>query len=79
LPIKVAFVITSGLKREEESLVQILVFFIFVVLVVIFTLALGYGLSLVEDQIVSRRCRMPHEMHRRRKGRRQRVRYRFEG
>jgi hypothetical protein len=57
--------------------VPILLFFIFVVLVVLVTLALGYGLSSVEEQILSRRCRMSHEMHRRRKLRRQRVRCRF--
>jgi hypothetical protein len=79
LPIKVAFVITARLEREEGSLVQILLFFIFVVLVGVGILALGYGLSLVEDRTLGRRCRMPHEMYRRRSVRRQRVRCRFEG
>jgi peptidoglycan/LPS O-acetylase OafA/YrhL len=56
--------------------VQMLMFFIFVVLVVVCTLALGYGLSVFEERTISRRCRMPHEMRRRRKARRQRVRCR---
>jgi hypothetical protein len=78
LPIKVAFVITTGAKREEGSLVPIVVFFIFVVLVVLGTVALGYGLSLMEDRTVGRRCRMSHKRYRRKKVRRQRVRCRFE-
>ncbi len=57
---------------------QILLFFIFVALVGVGMLALGYGLSLVEDRTVGRRCRMPHETYRRRKVRRQKVRCRFE-
>ncbi len=57
----------------------ILVFFIFVVLVVFGILALGCGLSLVEDRTVGRRCRIPHEMRRKRKVQRQKARCRFEG
>jgi hypothetical protein len=59
--------------------VAILVFFVFVVLVVFGTLALGYGLSLFEEQTVGRRYRMPYKTHPRRRVRRQRVRCRFEG
>jgi len=59
--------------------VAILSFFVFVVLVALGTLALGYGLSLFEEQSSTRRCRIPHEMYRRRKVRRQRVRCRLEG
>jgi hypothetical protein len=63
--------------------VAILVFFIFVVLVVFGILALGCGLSLVEDLVedrtVGRRCRIPHEMRRKRKVQRQKARCRFEG
>ncbi len=79
MSIKVAFVITIGLKREEGSLVPILMFFVFVVLVGVGILALGYGLSLFEERTISRRCQVPSEMYRRRKVRRQRVRCRFEG
>jgi hypothetical protein len=57
--------------------VPILSFFVFVVLIVLVTLALGYGLSSVEERAVSRRCRMPYEMHRRSNLRRQRVQCRF--
>jgi hypothetical protein len=68
--------------------VPILFFFIFVVAVVLFTLALGYSLSSFEGRSSTPRCRMPHRMphrmhrnrmHRRRKTRKQRVRCRFEG
>jgi hypothetical protein len=59
--------------------VAVLSFFTFIALVGTGTLTLGYGLSLLEQQIVGRRCRMPHEMHRRRTVRRQRVRCRYEG
>jgi hypothetical protein len=52
--------------------VPILLFFIFVFLVIVCTLALYYSLSTVEEQTVSRRCRMAHEMYRRRKVRRRR-------
>jgi hypothetical protein len=54
--------------------VPVLLFFVFVVLVVLVTLALGYGLSSVEQRATSRRCRRPYEMHLRRNLRRQRVR-----
>ena len=53
-------------------------FFIFVVTVVIATSAFGYGLFLLGGRTVSRRCRVPHEMRRRRTVRRQRVRCRYE-
>jgi hypothetical protein len=62
----------------EGVLVTILLFFIFVFLVVIFTLALYHSLSTVEEQTMSRRCRMPYEIHRRRKSRRQKAQCRFE-
>ncbi len=58
---------------------QILSFFVFVVAVAVGTSAIGQGLSLIGERTVSRRCRMPHEMLRRRKVHRQRVRCRFEG
>ena len=58
----------------------ILLFFIFVGMVGFFTLALGYGLSSLEERDISRRrCRMLHEIYRRNKTRRQRVCCRFEG
>jgi hypothetical protein len=57
--------------------VPILSFFVFVFLVVLVTLALGYGLSSVEERAVSRRCRMLCKVHRRRNLRRQRVRCRL--
>ena len=79
MPIKVAFVITTGLKREEGSLMPILMFFTFVAVIVICTLALGYGFSVFEEQTVSRGCRIPHDVRHRRKARRQRTRCRFEG
>jgi hypothetical protein len=59
--------------------VQTMSFFVFVVTVVIATSAIGYGLSLLTERTVSRRCRIPHEMHHRRSARRQRVRCRYEG
>jgi hypothetical protein len=59
--------------------VQTLAFFVFVVTVVIATSAMGLGLSLLTERTVSRRCRIPHETHRRRTVRRQRVRCRHEG
>lgn len=55
---------------------QILSFFVFVVAVAIGTSAIGYGLSLLTERTVSRRCRMRHQMLRRRKVHRQRVRCR---
>jgi hypothetical protein len=57
----------------------ILLFFIFVAVVVLLTVGLSYGLSSVEERAIGRRCRMPYEMHRRRKIRRQRERCRFKG
>jgi hypothetical protein len=78
LPVKVAFVIIAGLKREEGSLAPILSFFVFVVLVGVGILALGYSLSLFEEQSNTLRCRMT-EGTRQRRVRRQRVRCRFEG
>ncbi len=77
LRLEVAFVITTRLKREEGVLVPILLFFIFVAVVALVTIGLGYGLSSVEEQAIGRRCWMPYEMNRRRKIRRQRVRCRY--
>ncbi len=57
---------------------QILSFFVFVLTVAVGTSAFGYGLTLLMERTVGRRCRMPHEMLRRRKVRRQRVRCRLE-
>ena len=57
---------------------QVLSFFVFVVTVAIATSAIGFGLSLLTERTVSRKCRVPHEMHRRRIARRQRVRCRYE-
>jgi hypothetical protein len=59
--------------------VPIVLFFIFVAVVCVCILALGYSLSSLEKRTISRRCRMPYHMHRRRKVRRQRVRCRLEG
>jgi hypothetical protein len=58
--------------------VAIVHFLIFIVLVIISILALGYGLSLCEERTVSRRCDMPHEPYSRKKVRRQRERCRFK-
>jgi hypothetical protein len=59
--------------------VAILQFLIFIVLVGISILALGYGLHLCEERtVVSRRCDMPHKLYRRKKVRRQRERCRFK-
>ncbi len=79
LPVEVAFAITTAAKSEEGGLVPIVVFFIFVAVVVLETLALGYGSSLFEDRTIGRRCRIPYEMYGRRSVQRQRVRCRFEG
>ncbi len=54
-------------------------FFAFIALAGSGTLTLDYGLSLLEKQTVSRRCRVPHQTHRRQTVRRQRVRCRYEG
>jgi hypothetical protein len=59
--------------------VPILLFFIFVAVVGVCILALGYVLAPLDERTESRRCRMPHGMHRRRKLKKQRVRCRFEG
>jgi peptidoglycan/LPS O-acetylase OafA/YrhL len=59
--------------------VPILLFFIFVAVVCVCIVALGYSLSSFEEQPISRRCRMSYLMSRRRKVRRQRVRCRVEG
>jgi hypothetical protein len=59
--------------------VPILLFLVYAAVVVVFALVLAYCLSVVEEQTLGRRCRMPHEIHRRRKLKRQRVRCRFEG
>ena len=77
--IKVAFVITARLKREENGLVPALLFFIFVAVVIWCTFALCYSLPSSGERRRTRRCRRPHEMYRRRKARRQRTRCRFEG
>jgi len=57
--------------------VPILLFFVFVVLVVLVTLALGYVLTSAGERSSTRRCRMSREMHRRRNLQRQRVQCRF--
>jgi hypothetical protein len=64
--------------------VPILQFLVYVAVVVVFTLALGYCLSVEEERTeegrtVSHRCRMPHDLYRRRNEvRRRRVRCRFQ-
>ena len=58
---------------------QVLWFFVFVVTVAVATSAFGYGLSFLTEQTLSRRCRMPHEAHHRRRVHRQRLRCRSEG
>jgi hypothetical protein len=57
--------------------VAVLLFFIFVDVVVLCTVALAYSISSFEEQSSTRRCRMPHEMYRR-KVRKQRVRCRLK-
>ncbi len=52
----------------------ILQFLIFIVLVVISIVALGYCLFLYEERTVSRRCIMPQRLYRRKKVKRQRDR-----
>jgi hypothetical protein len=54
-------------------------FFIFVDVVVLCTVALAYSISSFEEQSSTRRCRIPHEMRLKRKVQRQKVRCRFEG
>ncbi len=57
----------------------VLLFFIFVDVVVLCTVALAYSISSFEEQSSTRRCRIPHEMRLERKVQRQKVRCRFEG
>ncbi|HZF57508.1 MAG TPA: hypothetical protein VEZ19_03430 [Rubrobacter sp.] len=57
----------------------VLLFVVFVALVVLGISAFGYSLSLLKEPPISRRCRVPHEMHHRRMIRRRRVRCRYEG
>jgi hypothetical protein len=56
-----------------------IVVFVFVAVVGVCILALGYSLSSFEDQPIGRRCRMPYRTRHTRKVRRQRVWCRFEG
>ncbi len=65
--------------KADGGLVQVLSFFVFVVVVAVGTLGFGYGLSLWMERAASRRCRMPHQMLRRRRIHRQRARCRLEG
>ncbi len=58
---------------------QVLSFFVFVLTAAFATSAIGYGLSLFEEQTASRRCRVPQEALRRRRVHRQRGRCRLEG
>ena len=58
---------------------SVLLFVVFVALVVLGISAFGYSLSLLKEPPISRRCRVPHEMHHRRMIRRRRVRCRYEG
>jgi hypothetical protein len=59
----------------------ILTFVVFVTVGVLAASMLGHSLSVSEkkERPVSRRCRRPHEVHRRRLIRRQRERCRLEG
>ena len=68
-------------QRTEAGggLVPIVLFLIFVAVVGVLTLALGYVLSTVEESTASRRCGMPQGTRLKRKARRQRVRCRFKG
>ena len=58
--------------------VAVLSFFAFIALAGTGTLTLGYVLSSLEKQMVGRRCRVPHQTHRRKAVRRQRVRCRHD-
>jgi hypothetical protein len=51
----------------------VLLFVVFVALVVLGISAFGYSPSLLKEPPISRRCRVPHEMHHRRMIRRRRV------
>jgi hypothetical protein len=60
------------------GLVPVLLFFVFFALVVLGISAFGYSVPLLREPPASRRCRVPHEMHHRKKmiwGRRGRCRY----
>ncbi len=57
---------------------QILSFFMFVVMAGFIILVVGYGLSLLEGRGERTRCRMPHKVYRRKKVRRHGVRCRLE-
>lgn len=57
----------------------IVLFFIFVAVLGVLTLALGYVLSAMEEPTASRRCGMSQGTGLKRKVHRQRVRCRFEG
>lgn len=61
------------------GLVAVLSFFAFVALVGTGILTLDYVLSSLDKETVGRRCRVPHQTHRRQTVRRQRVRCRHEG
>ena len=56
----------------------VLLFVVFVALVVLGISAFGYSLSLLKEPPISRRCRVPHEMHHRRMIPQRRVRCRYE-
>jgi len=62
-----------------EGLVPIVLFFIFVAVLGVLTLALGYVLYAMEEPTASRRCGMSRGTDLKRKVHRQRVRCRFEG
>ena len=57
---------------------QVLSFFVFIVMAAVATSALGYGLSFLTEQALSRRCRLPQEALRRKRVHRKRVRCRLE-
>jgi hypothetical protein len=59
--------------------VPIVVFFVFVAVVGVCIIALGYVLAPLEERTVYRRCRMPRELSRRRNARRQRTHCRLKG
>jgi hypothetical protein len=59
--------------------VPIVLFFIFVAVVGVCILALGYVLAPLDERTESRRCRMTRELSRRRNARRQRVHCRLKG
>lgn len=57
----------------------VVTFLVFIAMVSICILILGYGLPSSETRPIGRRCRMSSVIYRRRRVRRQRVRCRFEG